>query len=191
MELDEQKEAERFVEEFKQIDFQVPFDNLKRETVTVEGRKFYKDLYLVEKLLPTLTEGMVALSKELEELMNNTEQIDPEVRSRFNPCIFLGQYLMRHNHNLHPDSHLGKLLSEYSKVENMNRYFISRFESLYKIFVKSIGRDKKTCDISEFKLFVRDMDQLLDCKGELRNSLGNSKNLTKNKDDIKFNDILD
>jgi hypothetical protein len=30
MELDELKEAERFVEEFKQIDFQVPFDNLKR-----------------------------------------------------------------------------------------------------------------------------------------------------------------
>lgn len=35
MELDEQREAERFVEEFKQIDFQVPFDNLKRETVAV------------------------------------------------------------------------------------------------------------------------------------------------------------
>jgi len=63
MELDEMKEAERFVDEFKQIDFQVPFDNLKRESVVVEGRKFYKDLYLVEKLLPTLTEGMVALSK--------------------------------------------------------------------------------------------------------------------------------
>ena len=31
----------------------------------VNGKKFYKDLYLVEKLLPTLTEGMVALSKEL------------------------------------------------------------------------------------------------------------------------------
>ena len=55
----------------------MPFDNLKRETVTVDGRKFYKDLYLVEKLLPTLTEAMIALSKELEELMNNTEQIDP------------------------------------------------------------------------------------------------------------------
>lgn len=65
------------MDEFKQIDFQVPFDNLKRETVTVDGRKFYKDLYLVEKLLPTLTEAMIALSKELEELMNNTEQIDP------------------------------------------------------------------------------------------------------------------
>lgn len=73
----------------------------------------------------------------------------------------------------------------------MNRYFISRFESIYKIFVKSIGRDKKSCDISELKLFLRDLDQLLDCKGELRNTLGNSKSLTKNKDDIKFNEILD
>lgn len=62
MELDEMKEAERFVEEFKQIDFQVPFDNLKRENVIVEGKKYYKDLYLVERLLPTLTEGMIALS---------------------------------------------------------------------------------------------------------------------------------
>ncbi len=73
----------------------------------------------------------------------------------------------------------------------MNRYFISRFESIYKIFVKSIGRDKKSCDISELKLFLRDLDQLLDCKGELRNSLGNNKGLTKNKDEIKFNEILD
>jgi len=73
----------------------------------------------------------------------------------------------------------------------MNRYFISRFESIYKIFVKSIGRDKKSCDISELKLFLRDLDQLLDCKGELRNHMGNNKNLTKNKDDIKFNEILD
>jgi len=39
----------------------------------VDGKKYYKDLYLVEKLLPTLTEGMIALSNELEELMNNTD----------------------------------------------------------------------------------------------------------------------
>ena len=123
--------------------------------------------------------------------MNNTDQIDPEVRSRFNPCIFLGQYLMRHNHNIHPNGNLAKLLTEYSKVENMNRYFISRFESIYKVFVKSIGKDKKVCDISELKLFLRDLDQYLDCKGELRNSLGMNKNLTKVKEDIKFSDILD
>ena len=94
---------------------------------------------------------------------------------------------MRRNHNLHPDGNITKLLTEYSRVENTSRYFISWFESLYKIFVKSIGKDKKTCDISEFKLFLRDLDQLLDCKGELRTWMGNNKNLTKSKDDIKFN----
>ena len=94
---------------------------------------------------------------------------------------------MRRNHNLHPDSHLPKLLSEYSKVENMNRYFISRYESIYKIFVKSIGKDRKSCDISELKLFLRDLDQLLDCKGELKTTMGSNKNLTKSKDEIKFN----
>ena len=73
----------------------------------------------------------------------------------------------------------------------MNRYFISRYESLYKIFVKSIGKDKKSCDISELKLFLRDLDQLLDCKGELKTTMGNNKNLTKSKDEIKFNEILD
>jgi hypothetical protein len=41
----------------------VPFDTLKRETVVVGGVKYYKDLYLVEKLLPTLMDGMVMLSK--------------------------------------------------------------------------------------------------------------------------------
>ena len=80
--------------------------------------------------------------------MNNTEQIDEEVRQRFNPCLFLGQYLMRQNHNINGNSSLSKLLKEYSQVENMNRYFISRFDSLHKIFIKSIGKDKKHCDLA-------------------------------------------
>jgi hypothetical protein len=48
--------------------------------------------------------------------MDNSEQIDKEVRSRFNPCLFLGQYLMRQNHNLRPGSHLSKLMLIYSKT---------------------------------------------------------------------------
>ena len=81
--------------------------------------------------------------------MNNTDQIDSEVRSRFNPCLFLGQYLMRQNHNINPESPLSKLLLVYSKIENINRYFIHRFDTIHKIFIKSIGKDKKVCDVSE------------------------------------------
>ena len=73
----------------------------------------------------------------------------------------------------------------------MNRYFISRFDSLHKIFIKSIGKDKKNCDISELKIFSRDLDQILDCKNQLKNFLSSNKALNKNKDQIKFNDILD
>ena len=43
------------------------------------------------------------------------DQIDEEVRQRFNPCLFLGQYLMRQNHNINGHSNLAKLLTEYSK----------------------------------------------------------------------------
>ncbi len=121
----------------------------------------------------------------------NNDQIDEEVRQRFNPCLFLGQYLMRQNHNINGHSSLAKLLTEYSQIENMNRYFISRFDSLHKIFIKSLGRDKKICDLAELKIFSRDLDQLLNCKNQLKNYLSNNKHLTKNKDEIKFNDILD
>ena len=47
----------------------------------VEGKKYYKDLYLVERLLPTLTEAMIALSKELEELMMNLSEFKVSSRS--------------------------------------------------------------------------------------------------------------
>ena len=114
--------------------------------------------------------------------MNNTDQIDSEVRSRFNPCLFLGQYLMRQNHNINPESPLSKLLLVYSKIENINRYFIHRFDTIHKIFIKSIGKDKKVCDVSELKLFARDLDGMLSCKGELKTSLSNNRNLLKNKE---------
>lgn len=145
----------------------------------------------MEKLLPTLADGMVALSKELEELMINTDSIDPEVRSRFNPCLFLGQYLMRHNHNIKPGSPLSKLMLNYSKTENINRYFVHRFDTIHKIFVKSIEKDQKYCDISDLKLFARNLDNKLGCNGELKAFLSNNRALQKNKEEIKFSDILD
>ena len=98
---------------------------------------------------------------------------------------------MRRNHNINDKTHLAKLLINYCKVETFNRLFVTRFETMHKIFAKSIGKDKKFCDISELKLYARDIDQLLDCKGELKNYISNNKFLSKNKDDIKLNDILD
>ena len=62
---------------------------------------------------------------------------------------------------------------------------------MHRIFAKSIGKDKKQCDISELKLYARDIDNLLECKGELKNFLSNNKLLSRNKDEVKLNDILE
>ena len=98
---------------------------------------------------------------------------------------------MRQNQNIKGNSPLHNLMVKYSKTENINRYFVHRFDTIHKIFVKSIGKDKKVCDISDLKLFARDLDQLLNCKGELKASLSNNRFLQKNKEEIKFGDILD
>ena len=58
MDIDEYKEAERFLEELKAIDFQVPLENMNRDVVEIDSKKYYKDLYLVEKLFPTLIESL-------------------------------------------------------------------------------------------------------------------------------------
>lgn len=49
----------------------MPLENMKREVVDVEGAKYYKDLYLVERLFPTLIESLEDLSREVELLMGD------------------------------------------------------------------------------------------------------------------------
>jgi len=59
------------------------------------GEKF--EMYLSEHLLPVLLPGIEALSKETERFMVQKDKIDPRVRSRFNPVLWLAEYLMRNN----------------------------------------------------------------------------------------------
>ena len=65
--MDEEKhrEAERFIEQFKLIEFQVSLENLKREIVKIGDVHIHKDLYLIERLLPTLIEGLEQLSRQV------------------------------------------------------------------------------------------------------------------------------
>ncbi|CAD8064573.1 unnamed protein product [Paramecium primaurelia] len=76
--------------------YTVPLEVIKRELSKIpEGEDKYKEIQ--QTLLPLLMDGIEELSKELETMIQNPEKIDPEERERFNPCIYLGQYLMRNN----------------------------------------------------------------------------------------------
>ena len=84
---------ENFALDLQSINFQVALEVFKKEEIVLEGKKENFDLYLIERLFPVLLEGMERLSREIEA----HNEKPGEVRERFNPCIFLGQYLMRNN----------------------------------------------------------------------------------------------
>ena len=103
---------------------------------------------------------------------------------------------MRHNHNIKEggqQTHLTKLFHNYCQVEKFNRFFVRKHESIFKTFVKkcSIGKEKKICDISELKLYASSLDDMLGLKGAMREHLTNSKTLNRNKNEIKFTDIVE
>lgn len=55
------------------------------------------DIYLAKTIYPTLVPGLESLAREIDRLTSAEEQIDASIRERFNPCIFLAEFLMRSN----------------------------------------------------------------------------------------------
>ena len=46
--------------------------------------------------------------------------------------------------------------------------FVKRHDSISKLFVGSIGKESKSCDSAQMKLFVRDLDEALSQNGALK-----------------------
>jgi len=56
------------------------------------------DIYLANKVYPALVPGLEELSREIDRLVNAEEgAIDQSIKDRFNPCIYLAEFLMRNN----------------------------------------------------------------------------------------------
>jgi hypothetical protein len=54
------------------------------------------EAYLNEAFYPSLLPALEKLSEEIEWLMSEGDRVDPRYRKRFNPVVWLSQYLMRH-----------------------------------------------------------------------------------------------
>ena len=171
-------------------------DAFKKTEIELGGTKFDGDLFLMEKLFPVLLDGLEKLSKEVEIYQTDKESIDIEVRRRFNPCIFLAQYLMRnnpkHNEDIKKTSQYIQIL-QYVRSERFTRYFNTQKTVFLKKFMKAIEKESNECTLSEFGRFTVELDSATSQETKLYNYLSTNKNLKeklKKKGIVSFDEIL-
>ena len=62
------------------------------------------------------------------------DTIDSSIRERFNPCIYLGEFLMRnnpmHGHKLEYE----KLFLDQARIEKIRRFFTTKRQKIFKHF---------------------------------------------------------
>lgn len=95
-------------------------DNIVRLPNSME----HFDIYLAKEIYPVLVPGIEELSREIDRLVNAQEgEIDESIKARFNPCIFLAEYLMRCNPKHGTKLEYTDLFIKHSRIEKIRRYF--------------------------------------------------------------------
>ena len=129
----------------------------------------FMDLYLCEKLFSTLLPGLESLSKNVEKLMFYSGKEDEREVNRFNPCNYLGEFLMRNNPKYGKNLELNEKFLIYTRKERKRRMIEKNqndmFEKVSKIYKdKNIALNK-----TNIVKFVQEMDELLNLKDQLPN----------------------
>ena len=130
---DDQDNMDLFSENFN-VAFVKSLLKLQGQIIHLPNSKEHYDIYLAQKLYPVLVPALEELSKEIKRIQDNTAVIDSSIRERFNPCIYLGEFLMRNNPKHGTKLEYEQLFESWSHYEKLRRFFHLRRQKINKHF---------------------------------------------------------
>jgi len=149
-------------------------NNRRRQSFSGKPLSKDFDVYVGEGVMPVLAQSLDALTRQLNRMDKQGDNLDPKVRARFNPLTFLAQQLLRR----HPKAArtprrqaLYKNFSEWADWERGRRELLRRKDIIEEAFNGFILPKNSGVQVDTLPSVIEAIDDTLALDGKLKTSL--------------------
>ena len=93
------------------------------------------------------------------------DEIDPSIKERFNPCIFLAEFLMRNNPQFGTKLEYTETFNKFARIEKLRRFFTFKRQKIFKHFTQLAY--SQNFNVSKVDEYVRELDAFLKMNNKL------------------------